>query len=142
MASGEATNHRVTIFIHGGKAKVWPPYVTALPKDTITFSTINTEARITLPNRHAFATHDKLYYMEHDTRGGIDLKEGEAVTLDLKDTISKMLEEFPVDSRGNMVTEKGAQTYAYTVFCVTANDYAEGNSSPVIFIEPPPKGGG
>ena len=38
----------------------------------------------------------------------------------------------------NMISTN-TQIYAYSVFCVEINDFAQGNSSPVIMIEPPEK---
>lgn len=145
MVPRDPKDHRVTIFCHSGKAKVWPPYVAALPGDSIIFRTINTAAIITVPNHAAFDDPDG--NMETGTgsaQGTIVLGEDKEVTLTAKSEPSEMtslLDQYE-SLKTRMVFGKDTQMYSYSILCVAVNDYAEANSSPIIFIEPPQPAGG
>jgi len=102
---------KVTIFSYRCKNVVWPPYVVVTPGDEIVFKAVNTTAMVFFPNGGIFEAH----------------RSGEAITL-------------PVGGeQPKLKVRDGASPglYPFSVYCENGPDFAEGNSSPVMIIEPP-----
>ncbi len=152
--------HTVVILKRGDKAIVWPPYLVVWPEDYVTFSTVGVSAKIEFPNSAAFMGADKNHQptsekpswkavVESATgiEGVIRMKKDETYRVRLADGEVAMAsyrvgrEETPEKGK-NIIFGNNTQVYAYSVFCEEINDFAEGNSSPVMIIEPPPVGGG
>jgi hypothetical protein len=153
----------VFIIRRGDKAIVWPPVLVAEEDDYITFKTLGVSAKIDFPFDEPFEPEKSSHQPTIEKPGwdGVEnLQSGfEAsirVGLDSTTTV-KLKAEGKSNALGELRNASGAlkenganmvkgnvQIYTYSVFCAEINDHAEGNSSPVIMIEPPqpPKPGG
>jgi hypothetical protein len=143
MAPLEKVTHRVTIFTHAGKTIVWPPYLPVEAGDDVVFSTIGTAATITLPYFYAFAAaQDNVLEAPGDGQEAIiRVGKDSAVRVSTQADLSKVnLDTLRAIMPG--AVSKNTQCYAYSVYCGEVNDLGQGQSSPVMFIEPPEKPGG
>jgi hypothetical protein len=157
----EMSLRSVYIIRRGEKAIVWPPYVNAHEGDYITFKTLGVSAKIEFPFDEPFEadsspthynpTPDKPSWIGvENAQGGLEaivrVGVGKQVRVKLKDEgKSEALKKLRVDrvmgEAGENMAHGNVQVYSYSVFCPEINDFAEGNSSPVIMIEPPEKPG-
>jgi hypothetical protein len=134
--------HKVTVFAHAGVAKVWPPYIVVKAGDSVKFSAVGTSATIIFPHKGAFDT-DKMDANDFEEQAGgweILLRlttDGSAVAVTQADELKMDLDGLRSRSHSTAVTEKNYQVYAYSVYCGEVNDLAQGQSSPVMIIEPP-----
>jgi hypothetical protein len=144
----------VFILRRGDKAIVWPPVLLVEEDDYITFRALGVSAKIEFPLDEAFERDGSTHHptIQQPKWDGVENVAGgpEAVVrveLDSSKTIkvkkeSNALGEIRGEAgllagkAGNMAYAN-VQVYTYSVYCVEINDYAEGNSSPVIMIEPP-----
>ena len=108
---------KVTIFNYRGKNVVWPPYVVVTPKEEVVFKVVNTAATVFFPNRRIFEKHEKAGAAD----GGM--------------VIRLTLEDPPITLKVKDGARLGA--YPFSVYCESGQDFAEGNSSPVMILEPP-----
>jgi hypothetical protein len=140
MSNG-TTRHRVTIFKHGGQVKVWPPYLVVKAGDSVVFTTIATSATLVFPHHMAFDKDE----CDFDTpSNGMEAvfrvpKNGATLMVtqgELTKAGLSTLRELPEDL---LVTDANDQIYAYSVYCGDFNDHGQGQSSPVMLIEPPDK---
>jgi len=159
MAEYVPKENKVVILKRGDRAVVWPPYLVVTAGDYITFSTIGVTAKIEFPLELAFErdgsthspTEEKPSWSGVEKASGgreaiirvnpgasyrVKLQDGKDATKELRSTDGTFGE------RATNMISGNTQIYAYSVFCMEINDFAEGNSSPVILIEPPPLGGG
>jgi hypothetical protein len=142
VANGTKEEHRVTIFKHGGVTRVWPPYVVVKAGDSVSFRAIGTSAMLVFPHAAAFNTAqmDPGEYEKPEVGSEILIRVGmdkpvQAVTQSSKDKMD--LGGLRSRWQGSAVTADNCQIYAYSVFCGELNDLAQGQSSPVMIIEPP-----
>ena len=128
----------VNIFSVGGKNVVWPPYLFVKEDEAVCIRAVNTSVTILLPKPAVlWDPAEKLEMMSNEgvlfqiPAGGCkwfvarDRKKDTKFTRWLK--TKKLTKEYPV---------RGA--YPYSVYCDKGGDFAEGNSSPVMLVEPPP----
>jgi hypothetical protein len=139
MSDGTTTRHRVAIFKHSGQVKVWPPYVVVRAGDEVVFSAIGTSATIVFPHNPAF-DKDKCEF-DAPTAGMeaiFRVQKNSAAKVVTQGDLTKAglatLRELPEDLA---VTDANDQIYAYSVYCGELNDHGQGQSSPVMIIEPP-----
>jgi len=139
MSNGTTTSHRVSVFKHAGQIKVWPPYLVVTAGDEVVFSAIGTSATIIFPHNLAF-NKEKCQF---DTPGAgteaiFRVNKNGATLVTTQGDLTKAglatLREFPEDL---MVTDANDQIYTYSVYCGEFNDHGQGQSSPVMIIEPP-----
>jgi hypothetical protein len=147
---------KVMIVKRGDRAIVWPPYLAVAEGDYITFVTVGVSAKIEFPVDLPFEENGSTHSPTEDkpkwagvenAQGGheaiIRVQPDSSVTVKLKaaDKSSAKAELRSDDSDLHKYAETmlfgETQVYAYSVFCMEINDFAEGNSSPVIMIEPP-----
>jgi hypothetical protein len=141
MPEETSQEHRVTIFTHGGVGKVWPPYLVVKAGDSVVFKTVGTSVTIIFPHAQAFdpggsepdnfevsSNGSALLRIDVDDSGRV-LTQADMDKVDLKGLGER--------TRGSTVTDLGYQIYAYSVYCDSVNDMAQGQSSPVMIIEPP-----
>ena len=136
MVQAQSSQERhVNIFSAGGKNVVWPPYLVVKEGETVVFRAINTSATIHLPRPAVL--EDEAGEIETQTTDDIVFQVGEGKRKRFKarkrDTkfknwlkAKKLTKEYP--TRG---------VYTYSVYCQKGGDFAEGNSSPVMILEPP-----
>ena len=153
----------VFIIRRGDKAIVWPPVLVAEEGDYITFKTLGVSAKIEFPFDGPFEPDKSNHHPTREKPGWVGVENLQSgveasirVKLDSTTTVrlkneddSTALAELRDTSgvfktNGANMVKGNVQIYTYSVFCVEINDHAEGNSSPVIMIEPPqpPRGGG
>ncbi len=147
--------HKVVILRRGDKAIVWPPYLVASPEDYVTFSAVGVSARIEFPNAAAFMEEDRNHQPTSEKptwkvavevpvglEGVIRIAKGSTYRVRLASGYGAMdryrLDGVTLESAKKIIFGNNTQVYAYSVFCEEINDFAEGNSSPVMMIEPPP----
>ena len=141
MSSGTTSGKRVTIFKHAGLVKVWPPFLVVKAGESVVFSTVGTSATIVFPNYLAF-DGDKCDFdaAERGMEAIFRIPKNAAARLVTQGELTKAglshLREFPEDL---LVTDTNDQVYAYSVYCGEFNDHGQGQSSPVMIIEPPEK---
>ena len=147
---------KVMIVKRGDRAMVWPPYLTVTEGDYITFATIGVSAKIEFPLDLPFepdgSTHDPTeekpkWNGVENSQGGLEaiirVGQNSSVTVKLKEnakstaTAELRAPDGALKTYAETMLFGNTQVYAYSVFCVEINDFAEGNSSPVIMIEPP-----
>jgi hypothetical protein len=139
MSNGTTTRHRVAVFKHSGQVKVWPPYLVVRAGDQVVFSAIGTSATVVFPHSLAFDS-DKCEFdtpkigMEAIFRVGKNSATLMVTQGDLTKAGLTTLRDLPEDL---MVTDANDQIYAYSVYCGEVNDHGQGQSSPVMIIEPP-----
>ncbi len=150
--------HTVVIVRRGNRAIVWPPYLLATATDFIRFRALGVSAKIEFPLDLAFEADPSPpdYHPTADAPAwtGVENLPGglEAVVrvAENGDTVVKLAKQdravSELSTAGGSFAERAVnlvsgdvQIYAYSVFCLEINDFAEGNSSPVIMIEPPPR---
>jgi hypothetical protein len=141
MSNGTTTKHRVTIFKHAGQVKVWPPYLVITAGDSVIFTTVGTSATMVFPNNMAF-DKDKCDFdvPEHGTEAIFKIQKNSAIHVVTKGNLTEAglapLRELPDDL---VVTDANDQIYAYSVYCEHFNDLGQGQSCPVMILEPPEK---
>jgi hypothetical protein len=122
----------VMIFNHRGRNMVWPPCVLVKPGDEVIFKVAAPGSRLYFPEREVFK--------ETCTRGmtavgrGVMVNlgaDGTALTVRSQGALQKM------SGKAKKQEENLPRVYPYSVYCACGNDFAEGNSSPVLIIEPP-----
>lgn len=117
----------VKILSYGGRSIVWPPVVVVDGEDTIRFHAVNTDATIFLESAFCFEEmeNERELFALHK-RHVLDIK----VKPNIKaDKASADLRATGRDAVGGI--------HPYSVYCTESNDFAEGQSAPVIMIEPP-----
>jgi hypothetical protein len=122
----------VRIFSYGGKNVVWPPYVFVQPGEVVVFKPVNTEGTVYLPRPEIFEVASAAQVAS--TAGGIKLRLGGSsgvASIRIKSQVSAAAGAAP------LAASPAPGVYPYSVYCKNANDFAEGNSSPVMIIEPP-----
>ena len=136
MKEAQSSQERhVNILSAGGKNVVWPPYLVVKEGETVVFRAVNTSATIHLPKPAVLV--DDTGNIDTQTTEGIVFQVGAGTRKRFKarkrDTkfknwlkAKKLTKEYPI---------RGA--YAYSVYCQEGGDFAEGNSSPVMILEPP-----
>jgi len=148
--------NKVMIVKRGNRAVVWPPYLAVTEGDYITFSAVGVSAKIEFPLNLAFeadgSTHspteeNPAWSGVENVQGGTEaivrINKSSSYTVKLTDgkdakTELRSADSMFAESAENMLTGE-TQIYSYSVFCKEINDFAEGNSSPVIMIDPPRK---
>jgi hypothetical protein len=129
----------VRIFSYGGKNVVWPPYVFVQPGEVVIFKPVNTEGTVYLPRPEIF---DVASAAVASTAGGIKLRVGGSsgvASIRIKSQGSAAVGSAVSTAVGiaPLVASPAPGVYPYSVYCKNANDFAEGNSSPVMIVEPP-----
>jgi hypothetical protein len=131
----------VNIFSVGGKNVVWPPYLLLKWGETVVFRAVNTPVTMHLPmpallghwpekNEETIATLKTDGIMFKIPAGGLkrfrvrDRKFDKKLKKWIKD--NKLSRAYPTRT-----------VCAYSAFCEEVGDFAEGNSSPVMILEPP-----
>ena len=152
--------HDVYVIKRGAGAMVWPPFLAAKGKDWIRFTTVGVSAKIEFPYDGPFE-RDPSPPSHHPTPEnpswvGVENLQGgpeaavrvglnKSTVIRLNDGDSARTELGSTDGTFGATAREMLhgpnQIYAYSVFCREINDYAVGNSSPVIMIEPPEKPG-
>jgi len=146
----------VFILRRGDKAVVWPPLLVVEEGDYITFTALGVSAKIEFPFDEPFEANASTHSPSADKPGwsGVEnmpagleavvrVGADSATTIKVKDAgKSAALGELrdpdgAFKGSGASMVFGNVQVYTYSVFCVEINDHAEGNSSPVIMIEPP-----
>jgi hypothetical protein len=125
----------VMVISYQGKHVVWPPYVVVAPGEEVVFKAVGVDATVFLPMPEMFEdtvdVHDgttRSTEPAQKTDKGLVLEVGKQHTaVRVKKTDG--LDAYPVRA-----------AYPYSVYCKQANTFAEGNSAPVMIIEPPPGG--
>ena len=131
----------VRIISYGGRNIVWPPYVFVRHGDTVTFTAVDTDVTVTLTNPEMFEDTVKVSDGVNLSTPA-DAKTGRHLVLE----VGKGHAVIQVKSAAALKAMSGG-AYAgrvaqpYTVYCKGSNSFAEGNSAPVIIIEPPPPPG-
>ena len=150
---------KVVIVKRGDRAIVWPPYLVASAGDYVTFSSFGLTTRIEFPldlafepnkSNHSPTTEEPSWSGVENVQGGMEaivrLEPGASCRVKLADGTAATQElraaEGVLKGRAADMLSGNTQVYTYSVFCLEINDFAEGNSSPVIMIEEPPLGGG
>jgi hypothetical protein len=146
--------NQVFILKRGDRAIVWPPYLAVKGNEYIRFIALGVSAKIEFPldmpfeangSTHSPTAEKPAWSGVENAQGGTEailrLKEDAPVMLKLTDQESARTELRNDDglfarSADKMLSGE-TQIYSYSVFCPEINDFAEGNSSPVIMIEPP-----
>lgn len=141
MTSAPSPEHRVTIFKHGGVIKVWPPYLVVKAGESVVLSTIGTSAMVVFPYHKAFdagkcdfdlVANGEEAVFRVPLNGAIRIvTQGSLADAGLG-TLRSMLGDAAV-------TPTNDQIYAYSVYSGESNDHGQGQSSPVMMIEPPEK---
>jgi hypothetical protein len=148
--------NKVMIVRRGDRAIVWPPYLAVEEGDYITFTTVGVSAKIEFPVDLPFEPNSSTHSPTEEkpgwegvenSHGGVEailrLNPDSSMTVKLKDhEKSTALAEFrspdgALTKYADTMLFGNTQVYAYSVFCLEINDFAEGNSSPVMMIEPP-----
>jgi hypothetical protein len=146
----------VFIIRRGDKAIVWPPVLIAEEGDYITFKTMGVSAKIEFPFDGPFEPNKSTHHPTETNPawdGVENLQSGVEATVRVQmdsTTTVKLLESDKSTALGELRNTSGVfgdkgenmvygnvQIYSYAVYCLEINDFAEGNSSPVIMIEPP-----
>jgi hypothetical protein len=122
----------VVIMSYRGKNVVWPPYVVVKPGEDIIFKTVGTSAKVFLAKPEAFNSV-KATGLDAGTVGQTITVGTHGVRIRVKGEPSFASAAAAVE--GSLNLPYGV--YPYAAYCGTPNDFAEGNSSPVILIEPP-----
>jgi hypothetical protein len=126
----------VHIISYPGKNIVWPPVVVLDGGDTVQFRAVGTDATIFLQNALSF---------EGMTEKTELFKVPKKYVLEIK-VKPDVVASDPLEGLTPGGTEAVAGVYPYSVYCSKGHDFAIGNSSPVMIIEPPEddpsKGGG
>jgi hypothetical protein len=144
----------VYILRRGDKAIVWPPVLMAEQGDYVTFRALGVSAKIEFPLDEPFELDDSKHQPtavkpawkgvenpanRHEAVVRVDIDK--SVTIKVKeesDALSYIRgEDDAFNGRGGSLAKGNTQVYAYSVYCLEINDFAEGNSSPVMMIEPP-----
>ena len=141
MTSAPSPEHRVTIFKHGGVIKVWPPYLVVRAGDSVVVSTIGTSATLVFPYHKAF---DKgkcdIDLIPNGQEAVFRVPLNKAERLVTQGTLADVgLSTLRATLGEVAVTPTNDQIYAYSVYSGESNDHGQGQSSPVIMIEPPEK---
>ncbi len=136
----------VRIISYRGRNVVWPPYVIVKLGETIVFKAVNTEATVFLPK-------PELFEFENDTgqkgekgaparKGVVKVKDKPvSVKVRRKPQSRKLAEGHDQATPVEKSYEPSVPgIYPYAVYCKTGNDFAEGNTSPIMIIEPPDDG--
>ena len=130
---------KVLIFNYGGKNVVWPPYVVVKQGEEVVFIAVNTDATVFFP---------KSGMLEADgTAAPPSLGPGKAKGKGITLAVGKKRGRIKVKKMAPLIRlSKDARTkkdyplpgiYPYSVYCRDGNDFAEGNTSPIMIIEPP-----
>jgi hypothetical protein len=125
----------VYIVSYSGKNLVWPPVVVLDGGDTVRFRAVNTDATIFIEDALSF---------EGMTERSELFKVPKKHVLDVK-VKPEVIATEPPDGMTAEGTQALAGIYPYSVFCSEGREFAEGNSTPVMLIEPPeddPRRGG
>ena len=121
----------VYILSYSGKNIVWPPVVVLDGGDTVKFQAVNTDATIFLEGALSFEGMEK-------SAESLDVPKKHTLSLKVKPQVRRQKPPGGLTPAG---TEALAGVYPYSVYCVEGNDFAEGNSSPIMVLEPPPEDG-
>jgi len=122
----------VMVYNHRGKNMVWPPCVLVKPGETVTFKVAAPGSRVYFPEREVFK--------ETGTRGMTAIGRGVMVNLGQDGTTLTVRPERSLRRMAGKAKQPAAslpRVYPYSVYCSCGNDFAEGNSSPILIIEPP-----
>lgn len=126
----------VVIMSYGGKTMVWPPCVVVRPGEEVVFKCLNTPAAVFLPKPEIFTVGAAL--ASTSTAAGVTM------SLSSNQAVGKLKVKGETISVGGKTTyapgSAAPGVYPYSAYCKSPNDFAEGNSSPVIIIEPPDPG--
>jgi hypothetical protein len=117
----------VQIISYAGKSIVWPPVAVADGGDTVRFHAVNTDATILIQSAFCFEG------MENETEV-IALPKRYVLDMKVKPNIKADKASADLSPSG---VDAVAGVYPYSVYCTDSNDFAEGQSAPVIMIEPP-----
>jgi hypothetical protein len=125
--AAEAKTVTVSIINYGGKSVVWPPVAIVDGGDTIRFHAVNTNATVFIQTAFSFEGMEKdKELLDLPIRHVLDVKVKPNVK---SDKASADLSAGGEDALGGV--------HPYSVYCAGGNDFAEGNSNPMILIEPP-----
>jgi hypothetical protein len=122
----------VYILSYSGKNIVWPPVVVLDGDDTVEFHAVNTEATVFLKGALSFQGMAKRAEL-------LEVPQRHILALKVKPNVRRKNPPGGLTPEG---TEALAGVYPYSVYCDEGNDFAEGNSSPIMIIEPPMEEGG
>jgi hypothetical protein len=130
-----ANEKEVLIITVNGKNVVWPPYLVVKKLDSVVFRGVNTSATVVLPKPGLFEEEEP----EETKSGlaGLSFRVDKGKKKRIKVRKNAQLRDFPgrIKETANDYPVPGI--YPYAVYCEDGNDFAVGNSSPVIIIEPP-----
>lgn len=125
----------VTIFTYRDRNVVWPPCVVLKPGEEVVFKSVNTAATVFLPRPELFAVASGA------TATAAAASAAPGITLSLSGNAGgariKIKGQPYAVGGGSAPGNPAPGVYPYAVYCKNANDFAEGNSSPVMIIEPP-----
>jgi hypothetical protein len=127
----------IVIASFGGKSVVWPPVLVVKPGEEIQFKAVGTSATVFLPKPDAFRDVDALGAPAAPTRSVVAVG-AQGVKIKVKGQAATALGASAASAAGS----PAPGIYPYAVYCKASNDFAEGNSSPVMIIEPPDPPGG
>jgi len=117
----------VSIINYGGKSLTWPPVAIVDGGDTIRFHAVNTDATVFIQSALSFEG------MEKD-KELFDLPIRHILDVKVKPNVKPDKASADLSPEGE---DALAGVHPYSVYCAGGNDFAEGNSNPVIIIEPP-----
>ena len=132
----------VRIISHGRKNIVWPPCVVVRQGETLTFKAINTEATVFLPKPELFEFEGNPRPSAGEgmaaSRGVFKVKDRPvAVKVKLRSAPAGVAPGGKEPAEDVRVACSLPTIYPYAVYCENGNDFAQGNSSPIMILEPP-----
>jgi len=123
----ESKTVTVNVLCYNGKNIVWPPVAVVDGGDTVRFHAVNTDATIFIQSALSFEG------MESD-KELFELPKRHTLDLKVKPNVKADKSSADLSTEGQ---DAVGGVYPYSVYCKDANDFAEGNSNPMILIEPP-----
>ena len=125
----------VMVISYQGKHVVWPPYVVVTHGEEVVFKAVGVDATVFLPMPDMF--EDTVDIHNGTTRSSEPAqKTDKGLVLEVGDRHSAIR----VKKTASLGDNTTRVAYPYSVYCKQANTFAEGNSAPVMIIEPPPNG--
>lgn len=117
----------VNIINYAGKSVVWPPVAIVDGGDTVRFHAVNTSATVFIQSGLSFEG------VEND-RELFELPKRHILNMKVKPKVKSDRASADLRAGGQ---DALAGVHPYSVYCAEGNDFAEGNSYPMILIEPP-----
>jgi hypothetical protein len=126
----------VMVISYQGKHVVWPPYVVVAHGEEVLFKGVGVDATVFLPMPDMFEDEIEVHTGTARTNKPAQ-KTGKGMVLE----VGKQHTAVRVKKTADLGDYATRTAYPYSVYCKEANTFAEGNSAPVMIIEPPPNGG-